>query len=144
MKRYLIFAAIGPFVGGFLLLFATTVASGYWTETNWGEVGKFFATFFKTLPFSYLFGIVPGLMVGAVDDILLHIPRIRPALRIVIIGVLGFAAAELLYGSRGSDSGVVQFILYGIVGLFPAVISSWLAHKYADDPQPAMSSSPRP
>ena len=138
MKRYLIFGAIGPFIGGFLLLFATTVASGYWTETNWGEVGKFFATFFKTLPFSYLFGIVPGLMVGAVDDILLHIPRIRPALRIVIIGVLGFTAAELLYGSRGSDSGVVQFFLYGIVGLVPATISSWLAHEAIDDkPAPA-------
>ena len=35
MKRYLIFAAIGPFIGGFLLLFATTYQSGYWTETNW-------------------------------------------------------------------------------------------------------------
>ena len=64
MKRYLIFAAVGPFIGGFLLLLATTVASGYWDETNWGEVGKFFATFVKTLPFSYLFGIVPGLMIG--------------------------------------------------------------------------------
>ena len=144
MKRYLIFAAIGPFVGGFLLLLATTVASGYWTETNWGEVGKFFATFVKSLPFSYLFGIVPGLMIGAVDDILLHVRRIRPALRILIVGVLGFAAAELLYGSRGSDSGVVQFILYGIVGLFPATISSWLAHKYVDEPQPVISTSPLP
>jgi hypothetical protein len=28
MKRYLIFAAVGPFFGG-LLLFAATVASGY-------------------------------------------------------------------------------------------------------------------
>ncbi len=142
MKRYLIFAAIGPFVGGFLLLFATTVASGYWTETNWGEVGKFFATFVKTLPFSYLFGIVPGLMIGAVDDILLHLPRIRPALRMLILGAIGFAVAELLYGSRGSDSGAVQFILYGIVGLFPAVISSWLAHKYVDEPQAVTSASP--
>ena len=78
MKRYLIFAAIGPFIAGLLLLLATTVSSGYWDETNWGEVGKFFATFVKTLPFTYLFGIVPGLMIGAVDDILLHIPRIRP------------------------------------------------------------------
>ena len=142
MKRYLIFAAVGPFIGGFLLLLATTVASGYWTETNWGEVGKFFATFVKTLPFSYLFGIVPGLMIGAVDDILLHIPRIRPLLRMLILGVLGFAVAELLYGSRGSDSGAVQFILYGIVGLVPAMISSWLAHKYVDEPQPVISSSP--
>ena len=40
MKRYLIFGAIGPFIGGFLLLFATTMASGYWTETHWREVGK--------------------------------------------------------------------------------------------------------
>jgi hypothetical protein len=142
MKRYLIFAAIGPFIGGFLLLFATTVASGYWNETNWGEVGKFFATFVKSLPFSYLFGIVPGLMIGAVDDILLHVPRIRPLLRILIVGLIGFIAAELLYGSRGSDSGVVQFFLYGIVGLFPATISSWLAHKYADEPQPVTSTSP--
>ena len=142
MKRYLIFAAIGPFIGGFLLLLATTVASGYWTETNWGEVGKFFATFVKTLPFSYLFGIVPGLMIGAVDDILLHIPRIRPVLRMLILGALGFAVAELLYGSRGSDSGVVQFILYGIVGLVPAMISSWLAHKYVDESQPVTSTSP--
>jgi hypothetical protein len=45
MKRYLIFAAVGPFFGGLLLLFATTVASGYWTETNRSEVENFFVTF---------------------------------------------------------------------------------------------------
>jgi uncharacterized membrane protein YeaQ/YmgE (transglycosylase-associated protein family) len=142
MKRYLIFAAIGPFIAGFLLLLATTVSSGYWDETNWGEVGKFFATFVKTLPFSYLFGIVPGLMLGAVDDILLHLPRIRAVLRMLIVGVIAFAAAEFMYGSRGSDSGAVQFILYGLVGFVPATISSWLAHKYADEPQPVASPSP--
>ena len=38
MKRYLIFAAVGPFLGGFLLLFATTYASGYWAQTNAAEV----------------------------------------------------------------------------------------------------------
>jgi uncharacterized membrane protein YeaQ/YmgE (transglycosylase-associated protein family) len=142
MKRYLIFAAIGPFMAGFLLLLATTVSSGYWDETNWGEVGKFFATFVKTLPFSYLFGIVPGLMIGAVDDILLHIRRIRPVLRMLIVGVIAFVAAEFMYGSRGSDSGAVQFILYGLVGFVPATISSWLAHKYADEPQPVSSPPP--
>jgi uncharacterized membrane protein YeaQ/YmgE (transglycosylase-associated protein family) len=142
MKRYLIFAAIGPFMAGFLLLLATTVSSGYWDETNWGEVGKFFTTFVKTLPFSYLFGIVPGLMIGAVDDILLHIRRIRPVLRMLIVGVIAFVAAEFMYGSRGSDSGAVQFILYGLVGFVPATISSWLAHKYADEPQPVTSPSP--
>src|ERR1051325_7827404 len=72
MKRYLIFGAIGPFVAGFLMLLATTVASGYWTETNWTEISKFLGAFFKTLQYSYLFGIVPALMVGAIDDILCH------------------------------------------------------------------------
>jgi uncharacterized membrane protein YeaQ/YmgE (transglycosylase-associated protein family) len=139
MKRYLIFAALGPFIGGFLLLFATTVTSGYWTETNWSEVGKFFGTFAKTLPYSYLFGIVPALMIGAVDDILLHVGKISPMVRMLIMGAVGFVAAELLYGSRGPDSGVVQFILYGLVGFAPAIISSWLAHRYAEQPQAVTS-----
>ena len=137
MKRYLIFAAIGPFLGGLLLLFATTFASGYWTHTNWAEVGKFFVAFVKTLQFAYLFGIVPALMMGAIDDILLHVRRIGPVVRMLIVGTIGFAAAEFIYGSRGPDSGVVQFFLYGIVGFVPATLSSWLAHKYAEEPQAA-------
>ena len=40
MKRYLIFAALGPLLGGFLLLFATTYMSGYWTQTDLAEVKK--------------------------------------------------------------------------------------------------------
>ena len=133
MKRYLIFGALGPFVGGFLLLFATTYTSGYWTETNLGEVGKLFVVFAKTLQYSYLFGLVPTLMIGAVDDILFHVKRIGWVVRMLLIGVVGFAAAELLYGSRGPDSGVVQFILYGLVGFVPSTISSWLSHRYADE-----------
>jgi hypothetical protein len=139
MKRYLIFGAIGPFVGGLLLLFATTVASGYWTETHWSEVSKFFVTFVKSLQYSYLFGIVPALMVGAVDDILYHVPRIRPMLRIAIMGAIGFIVAELMYGSRGPDNGVIQFLLYGLVGCAPATLSSWLASKYPEEQAPVVS-----
>ena len=69
MKRYLIFGAVGPFVGGFLMLFATTVASGYWNDTSWSEIGKFLGAFVRTLQYSYLFAIVPMLMLGAIDDI---------------------------------------------------------------------------
>lgn len=129
MKRYLIFAAVGPFVGGFLLLFATTYTSGYWTQTNLGEVAKLFLVFAKTLQYSYLFGIVPALMLGAVDDILTHVEKIGWVGRMLIVGAIAFIAAELLYGSRGPDSGAVQFILYGLVGLVPATLSSWLAHR---------------
>ena len=86
-----------------------------------------------------MFGIVPALMMGAVDDILFLVPRIRPVVRMVIMACLGFALAELLYGSRGPDTGALQFLLYGIVGLVPATISSWLVHNYADEPLPAHS-----
>jgi hypothetical protein len=134
MKRYLIFGAVGPLVGGFLMLFATTLASGYWNDTSWSEIGKFLGAFFKTLQYSYLFGIVPMLMLGAIDDIFYHVKRISPVLRMLILGAIGFAASSL-YGARGPDTGVVQFLLYGLVGLVPAMLSSWLAHKYADAPQ---------
>jgi hypothetical protein len=135
MKRYLIFAAVSPFIGGFLLLFATTYMSGYWTQTNVAEVEKLFVVFAKTLQYSYLFGIVPALMIGAVDDILTHVNRIGWVGRLLIVGAIAFAAAELFYGSRGPDSGAVQFILYGVVGLVPTTLSSWLAHR--TDEQPA-------
>ena len=136
MKRYLIFGIIGPFVGGFLMLFATTVASGYWTETNWSEIGKFLGAFVRTLQYSYLFGIVPALMIAAVDDILFHVRRIGWVARMLIVGVIAFAMAEVIYGGQRTDSGALQFILFGLPGLVPALVASWVAHKYAE-PQPA-------
>jgi len=139
MKRYLIFGAIGPLIGGFLMLFATTVASGYWSDTNWSEIGKFLGAFFRTLQYSYLFAIVPMLMLGAIDDILYHVKRITPVVRMLIVAAIGFAVSSLLYGSRGPDTGMVQFLLYGLVGMVPAMLSSWLAHRYADEPKAAHS-----
>ncbi len=135
MKRYLIFAALGPLLGGFLLLIATTVMSGYFTQTNLAEVKKFFVVFAKTLQYAYLFGIVPALMMAAIDDILLHVKRIHWVVRVLIVGAIAFVAAALLFGSRGADSGVLQLVLYGLVGLVPMTLSAWLAHR--TDPQPA-------
>jgi hypothetical protein len=137
MKRYLIFAALGPLLGGFWLLLVTTYMSGYWTDTNLAEVKKLFVVFAMTLQYSYLFGVLPALMLGAVDDILFHVERIGPVARMLIVGTVGFIAAELLYGSRGPDSGVIQFILYGLVGFIPFTVSSWLTHKFMDEPAAA-------
>src|SRR3981189_994990 len=134
MKRYLIFAALGPLLGGFLLLVATTVMSGSWTHTDLSEVAKLFVVFAKTLQYAYLFGILPALMLGAVDDILFHVKRIGPVVRMLIVGVVGFIAAELLYGSRGPASGVTQFILYGLGGFIPGTVSAWLADKTIENP----------
>jgi hypothetical protein len=132
MKRYLIFGALGPFIGGLLLLFTTSYLSGYWTHTNLMEVEKFFIVLFKSLQYSYLFGILPALMIAAIDDIVCHVPKVGPLLRMLIIGVIAFLATAFMYGGRGPDSGAVQFILYGLVGLVPAVLSSWLSHKVED------------
>ena len=137
MKRYLIFAALGPLLGGFWLLLVTTYMSGYWTDTNLAEVKKLFVVFAMTLQYSYLFGVLPALMLGAVDDILFHVKRIGPVARMLLVGTVGFIAAELLYGSRGPDSGVIQFILYGLVGFIPFTVSSWLTHKIMDEPAAA-------
>ncbi len=143
MKRYLIFAVLGPLLGGFWLLLTTTVMSGYWSHPpSPTEVEKLFAVFARTLQYSYLFGILPTLMMAAVDDILSHVKRIAPVARMLIVGALAFVAAELLYGSRGSDSGVLQFFLYGLVGFIPATISSWLAHRVSDEPARVPSQEP--
>jgi uncharacterized membrane protein YeaQ/YmgE (transglycosylase-associated protein family) len=55
----------------------------------------------------------------------------------LIVGAIAFIAAALLYSSRGPDSGVIQFILYGLVGFVPATVSSWLAHEVIDKPATA-------
>ena len=77
MKRYLIFAAVGPLLGGFWLLLTTTYQSGYWSHPpSAAEVGKLVKVFVTTLQYSYLFGVLPSLMIGAVDDIIFHVKRI--------------------------------------------------------------------
>lgn len=135
MKRYVIFALLVPLLGGFLLLLATTVMSGYWSHPpSLSETGKLFTVFLKTLQYSYLFGLLPALMLGAVDDIVFHVKRIGPLLRLVIVGLIAFAAAELLYGSRGQDSGMLQFVLYGLVGFVPGAVSSGVANTMANRP----------
>ena len=138
MKRYVIFAALVPLLGGFLLLLTTTITSGYWSHPpSLSEAGKLVTVFFRTLQYAYLFGLLPALMLGAVDDIVFHVKRIGPLLRLVIVGVIAFAATELLYGSRGPDSGALQFVLYGLVGFVPGAVSSAAVDYFVDSPAPA-------
>jgi uncharacterized membrane protein YeaQ/YmgE (transglycosylase-associated protein family) len=142
MKRYLIFAVVGPFLGGFWLLLTSTLTSGYWSQPiSAAQVGKLLTVFATTLQYSYLFGFLPSLMIGAVDDILFHVKRIGPLLRMLLVGVVAFIAAELMYGSRGPDSGVFQFIMYGLVGFIPGVVASWLVHTFVEETPPAAASA---
>jgi hypothetical protein len=80
MKRYLIFAALSPLLGGFWLLLTTTVMSGYWSHPpSLSEAEKVLAVFAGSLQYSYLFGILPALMLGAMDDILFHSNESAPS-----------------------------------------------------------------
>jgi uncharacterized membrane protein YeaQ/YmgE (transglycosylase-associated protein family) len=143
MKRYLIFAAIGPLLGGFWLLLTTTIMSGYFSHPpRVAEIGKLLMVYVTTLQYSYLFGLLPSLMIGAIEDILWHVKRIGPRLRILLVGLIAFCAAELLYGSRGQDSGLFQFIMYGLVGFIPATLSAYLVHKFVEEPEPPAQASP--
>ena len=127
MKRYIIFAAIGPLVAGFFLLVLGAPA-GYWDGVNVFQ--KLFKVMLVTVPYHYLFGFIPALMMGAVDDILLHVRRIGPVLRMVLTGLVAFVATAILYGTLGTETGLKHYLLYGLVGFIPATISSWLAHKF--------------
>ncbi|MGJ4885497.1 MULTISPECIES: DUF5413 family protein [unclassified Bradyrhizobium] len=142
MKRYLIFVAVGPALGGFALLLVTTYMSGYWTNTNPGEVAKLFKVFVTSLQYSYLFGFLPALMMCAIDDILFHVRRIGPTLRMLLVGGIAFLLAAFNYASHGSEYGIVQWILYGLVGFIPATVSSWLVHRFVEEPQPAVATEP--
>lgn len=140
MKRYIIFVAIGPFLGGFLLLLATTVMSGYWVETHPHEVGKLIVVFFKSLPYNYLFGFIPVMAFAAIDDILSHVHRINAVVRMLIVGVIAFFGSAWLYGFQGGgEPDAKQFILFGLGGSIPSMLSSWLSHKVVPAPAPVAS-----
>ena len=127
------------------VVLATLIAIGLGLLAAWqrnrpldaAQVGKLLTVFVTTLQYSYLFGLLPSLMIGAVDDILFHVKRIGPVVRVLLVGLIAFAAAELLYGSRGPDSGLFQFVMYGLVGFIPATISAWLVHRFVEEPEPA-------
>jgi hypothetical protein len=141
MRRYLIFAAVGPLLGGFWLLLTSTITSGYWSHSPYAaQVGKLVTVFVTTVQYSYLFGILPALMIGAVDDILFHVRRIGPVLRMLLVGAVAFVAAAMTYSSRGSDSGLFQLVMYGLVGFIPSTVSSWLVHKFVEEAHPAPAS----
>ena len=51
--------------------------SDYWSHPpSASEIEKVLAVFAKTLQYSYLFGILPTLMMAAVDDVLFHVKQI--------------------------------------------------------------------
>ena len=138
MKRYLIFALLGPLLGGFWLLLTTTVMAGYWSHPpSFSQTEKVVAVFATTLQYSYLFGILPALMMGAVDDILFHVKRINWGVRVLIVGdslSLTVAVGLARYAQQyGVDLGGRSHTGCGVAGTLsssPAMAAFTIARVY--------------
>jgi hypothetical protein len=133
MKRYLLFAIVGPFFGGLTLFVAETITSGYWHRAFPQAISPFVLGFLAALPYNYLFGALPILMFAAADDMLSRVRRIGAKVRIVAVGAIAFTVTWALYGDRGSDTSALDILLYGLVGLVPATLCSWLSNDKPKD-----------
>src|ERR1700738_5087884 len=84
MIRFLIFAALGPFLG-FLVLIA--LVGGF--KSHAAE------SFAIVLPFAFVSGLVPALVTAALDK-MIQIWGARSFQRYLLVGLTGYAAAYLL------------------------------------------------
>lgn len=123
MKRYVMFAVLGPLLSGIVLMIVSSISSGYWYKPD-SSLLKFLSVLVSALPISYMFGLPSAVLFAAVDDIICHIRSIGPLLRMIMVGVFAFVVAIVLSGSTGGN---IQ-IEYGLAGLVPAMLLSWWAH----------------
>ncbi|WP_315831023.1 DUF5413 family protein [Bradyrhizobium prioriisuperbiae] len=132
MKRYVMFAVLGPLLSGIVLMVVSSVSSGYWYKPD-SSLLKFLSVLGSALPISYMFGLPSAVLFAAVDDIICHIRSIGPVVRMVLVGAFAFVVAIVLSGTTG---GKIE-IEYGLAGLVPAMLLSWWAHRVSPITPPA-------
>ena len=138
MKRILVFALLGPPLG-----FVTGLSGSSFQILNWalGDPSTFDLHQVVLLPLAYVIGLLPALGVGFFDALLARRGfRWRP----LWCGLCGFAMSFLplvpafalgfLHGP--------YVLLFGLIGVPPGAICSWLAGRNADRPTPAGSDGP--
>ena len=47
----------------------------------------------------------------------------------IVVSSGAFVVTRMLYGDQGSETGALDFLLYGLVGLVPAMMCSWLLNE---------------
>jgi Family of unknown function (DUF5413) len=47
----------------------------------------------------------------------------------IVVSSGAFVVTRMLYGDQGSETGALDFLLYGLVGLVPAMLCSWLLNE---------------
>jgi hypothetical protein len=125
MKRILTYICLGPPLGlGVLFLVLLVVEPGTRSDVVLGLALPFFL-----LPYAYLAGIVPALIVCAIDWLLAKRLELWP--KVAVCTVVGYVATVVgMFGIHVIPS--VKVALFGMVGAIPAAICSWLSNRNKD------------
>lgn len=118
MKRFVIYVLLGPAIG-FVVFVLRDIAGG---KIYGGFPGVLFG-----LPFAYLFGILPALVMWLEDWWLCQ--KISLPAKIFTSAVTGYVAviALLLLNTAPGQVKLPQILTFGIVGAVPAAICSLLS-----------------
>ena len=118
MKRFVIFVLLGPVIG-FIVFVLRDIAGG--------KIFGGFPGVLIGLPFAYLFGIVPALIMWLEDWWLCE--RIPLPAKIATSALTGYLAviALLWLNTAPGQVRAPQFLTFGLVGAVPAVICSLLS-----------------
>lgn len=118
MKRFVIYVLLGPAIG-FVVFVLRDIAGG---KIDGGFPGVLFG-----LPFAYLFGILPALVMWLEDWWLCE--KISLPAKILTSAVTGYLAVIvlLLLNTAPGQVKLPQILTFGIVGAVPAAICSLLS-----------------
>ncbi|UZE48751.1 DUF5413 family protein [Rhodopseudomonas sp. P2A-2r] len=118
MKRFVIFVLLGPVIG-FIVFVLRDIAGG--------KIFGGFPGLLIGLPFAYLFGIVPALIMWLEDWWLCErIPLLAKVATSALNGYLAVIALLWLNTAPGQVH-APQFLTFGLVGAVPAAICSLLS-----------------
>lgn len=124
MRRFLIFAILGPALGFviafWILLQAFNGLLGAPNTFDWHQV--------VLLPVAYMLGIGPALITALFDHVL---ARRSVRLRILWTTLFAYAAAYLILLNAWS-AGTVHgpaLLLFGLIGAVPGAVCAWLSDR---------------
>jgi hypothetical protein len=118
MKRFVIFVLLGPVIG-FIVFVLRDIAGG--------KIFGGFPGVLIGLPFAYLFGVVPALIMWLEDWWLCE--RIPLVAKVATSALTGYVAviALLWLNTAPGQVHAPQFLTFGLVGAVPAAICSLLS-----------------
>jgi hypothetical protein len=127
MKRFLIYALLGPPVGFAVLIVMTALLTPRMRGT---PDNALFGAVALAIPAAYLVGLLPAMIV-AVVDLLLSKRKLALWPRICACTAAGYIVTMLgTYGFRLPPNGrFLLFGLFGLVGAIPAALCAWLSGR---------------